>query len=409
MKRLIYFHLICYSVVHSSLSDYSSFKVLKTTPRSTEQLGFLKELCLRAEYDFWRDPSVLENSALIATDDFIALEQELNERGLDTTIVIDNVQSFLDIQMQKLKNVDGKSEFTETYHTYEEINTYLSQLASSNSLVTVSQIGVTYESRGIFSARISTGNVTNKPALYIECGMHAREWISHATCIWIIDSLTSLYGQDPEITQLVNRYDWFITPVSNPDGYTYSWTDDRLWRKNRNPTFIPACIGVDSNRNFDANFGGIGSSNNPCTETYSGPAAFSEAESRAMRDTLLSLKDRLKAVVSIHSNAQLWISPYGYTAELPNDYEEMKRIMTAGVAAINATNSFYYTFGPGSEVLYFTSGTTKDYVYDSLNVIHAYTLELRQTDDGFVPPDTLISSVATEAWNGIQAMANAII
>ena len=108
---------------------------------------------------------------------------------------------------------------------------------------------------------------------------------------------------------------------------------------------------MDSNRNFDANFGGIGSSNNPCTETYSGPAAFSEAESRAMRDTLLSLKDRLKAVVSIHSNAQLWISPYGYTAELPNDYEEMKRIMTAGVAAINATNSFYYTFGPGSEVL----------------------------------------------------------
>jgi len=70
-----------------------------------------------------------------------------------------------------------------------------------------------------------------------------------------------------------------------------------------------------------------------------------------MRDTLLSLKDRLKAVVSIHSNAQLWISPYGYTVELPNDYEEMKRIMTAGVAAINATNSFYYTFGPGSEVL----------------------------------------------------------
>jgi len=57
----------------------------------------------------------------------------------------------------------------------------------------------------------------------------------------------------------------------------------------------------------------------------------------------------------------------------------------------------------------FTSGTTKDYVYDSLDVIHAYTLELRQTDDGFVTPSTLISPVATEAWNGIKAMANAII
>ena len=135
--------------------------------------------------------------------------------------------------------------------------------------------------------------------------------------------MTSLYGQVPEITQLVNRYDWFITPVSNPDGYTYSWTSvtlfiylktvfyldiiqfyvsilqsrpkrffvilliassieydfaflkyvldykqftqrllsqkeielsflltqDRLWRKNRTPTFNPTCIGPHSLRN----------------------------------------------------------------------------------------------------------------------------------------------------------------
>lgn len=56
-----------------------------------------------------------------------------------------------------------------------------------------------------------------------------------------------------------------------------------------------------------------------------------------------------------------------------------------------------------------TSGTTKDYVYDTLGVVHGYTLELRNTADGFITPGTLIAPVATEAWNGIKAMANAIV
>ncbi len=42
-----------------------------------------------------------------------------------------------------------------------------------------------------------------------------------------------------------------------------------------------------------------------------------------MRDILLSLQGRTKAVVSIHNNAQVWISPYGYTTERPVDYAEM--------------------------------------------------------------------------------------
>ena len=33
------------------------------------------------------------------------------------------------------------------------------------------------------------------------------------------------YGIDSGITQLVDTYDWLITPISNPDGYIYSWTN----------------------------------------------------------------------------------------------------------------------------------------------------------------------------------------
>ena len=42
-----------------------------------------------------------------------------------------------------------------------------------------------------------------------------------------------------------------------------------------------------------------------------------------MSDVLITLKDRLKAVVSIHNDAQMWISPYGFTLDRPVDYAEM--------------------------------------------------------------------------------------
>ena len=33
--------------------------------------------------------------------------------------------------------------------------------------------------------------------------------------------------------ELVDELDWYIVPCVNPDGYAYTWSDDRLWRKTR--------------------------------------------------------------------------------------------------------------------------------------------------------------------------------
>ncbi|KAI9560707.1 hypothetical protein GHT06_011657 [Daphnia sinensis] len=315
MKRLVIFSVFMVALAWAQKANYKGYKLLRVTPRTTEQLAYLVNLSLSPDtkgwpsdvktIDFWRDPTTLAESVDIFTDNGALLEQELLSKGMQPSTLMDDVQSFIDQrQAENANSIAAGSRFTETYHTYEE---------------------------------------------------------------------------------------------------------DRLWRKNRkiNPSSI--CIGVDTNRNFDANFGGVGSSDSPCSDTYGGPSAFSEAESRAMRDILLSLQGRVKASVSIHNNAQVWISPYGYTTERPVDYPEMERIMTAGAAAIEATYGTTYPFGPGSEVLYFTSGTTKDYVYGTLGIVHGYTLELRNTPDGFVTPTTLIAPVATEAWNGIKAMANAIV
>ena len=36
-----------------------------------------------------------------------------------------------------------------------------------------------------------------------------------------------------ENADLVDNLNWHIIPVTNPDGYLYSQTTDRLWRKTR--------------------------------------------------------------------------------------------------------------------------------------------------------------------------------
>lgn len=88
--------------------------------------------------------------------------------------------------------------------------------------------------------------------------------------------------------------DFYIVPVLNPDGYEYTHTIDRMWRKNRRVPKTGSCIGTDLNRNFGYKWGGLGASKNPCDETFRGTAAFSEPESKAIKDYITSQRKKFK-------------------------------------------------------------------------------------------------------------------
>jgi len=123
--------------------------------------------------------------------------------------------------------------------------------------------------------RISNGR-PNAPALWIDGGIHAREWISPAAVTYIIDYLVE-NSENLEV-------DYYILPVINPDGYEYTFMSDRLWRKNRRKVGRSGCSGVDLNRNFGYRWGGKGSSTDVCRETFSGSGPFSEPETAAIRN-----------------------------------------------------------------------------------------------------------------------------
>ena len=70
------------------------------------------------------------------------------------------------------------------------------------------------------------------------------------------NQLISDADSDDVTASLREMYNWYIHPVVNPDGYDYTWTDNRMWRKTRRPNEGSDCVGTDGNRNFDRGFGG---------------------------------------------------------------------------------------------------------------------------------------------------------
>ena len=65
----------------------------------------------------------------------------------------------------------------------------------------------------------------DKKVIYIDGGMHAREWAATSTTLYIIEHLLSDYASGDSTAQfLLKKYDFFIVPVVNPDGYEYTHT-----------------------------------------------------------------------------------------------------------------------------------------------------------------------------------------
>jgi carboxypeptidase A1 len=103
-------------------------------------------------------------------------------------------------------------------------------------------------------------------------GQHAREWIAPATALYMAHKLTSEFSEAQPVNHLLHNMEIVIVPIVNPDGYEYTRSGDRLWRKNRRINNGSSYMGVDLNRNWDIKWGQIsgGSSGNPSSEVYRG-------------------------------------------------------------------------------------------------------------------------------------------
>jgi len=133
-------------------------------------------------------------------------------------VKINNVQKLIDDTMpqNQSQGFDFKS-----YHTLEEIYANLDELAKQYPhKVQVVVGGTTFEGRDIKGVKIISNE--ENPGIFIEGGMHAREWISTATVMYILHQLLS--SEDPNVRYIADNHNWIIFPIFNPDGYAYTFT-----------------------------------------------------------------------------------------------------------------------------------------------------------------------------------------
>lgn len=91
------------------------------------------------------------------------------------------------------------------YHRTEDIHGYLEYLAKTYpDLCSVRDIGMSKEGRPLKVLRISNGDPANS-AIWLDGGIHAREWISPAAVTYIINQFTEDWENQPAY---IRNVDW---------------------------------------------------------------------------------------------------------------------------------------------------------------------------------------------------------
>ncbi|XP_050682282.1 carboxypeptidase B-like [Leptidea sinapis] len=329
--------------------------------------------------------------------------------SIDFNIVIEDLQKRineenppLDENEVELQDRRGHRMTWKQYHRLEDIHGFLDYLAKTYpAIVSVKTIGKSYEGRDIKILRISDGKATNK-AVFIDGGIHAREWISPATVTFFINQIAENFDEESDD---VKNIDWYFLPVVNPDGYEFTHTSDRLWRKNRKPLLGRQCIGTDLNRNFGYRWGGRGSSSNPCSDIYRGSRMFSEPESKAVADFIKTTSANFTAYITYHSYGQYLLYPWGYENAVPPDYIDLDEVGKSMAEAIRSAGGSQYTVGASSKVLYPAAGGSDDWA-KSQGIKYSFTIELSDTGHyGFILPTSFIESVAKESFAGLRVLS----
>ncbi|KAF9410924.1 Carboxypeptidase A4 [Podila epigama] len=246
----------------------------------------------------------------------------------------------------------------------------------------------------------------NPKAIIIHAGLHAREWIGPAVATYIAKELVVGYHSKKKIKRLVDQFEFIIVPVLNADGYVYTWENNRMWRKNRQPTSVPFCPGIDPNRSWGYLWSSGGASANPCNEGYQGPEAFAAVEAKMMAD-FITQKKNVVAYLDFHAYSQLWMSPFGADCtKIPKDDEDIIEGAMVAAKSLYDVHNKRFTVGSICSIIVPASGGSVDWTYAVGNVKYSYSIQLRDKGlYGFLLPEAEILPSSEETMAGVMSLA----
>jgi len=412
--------------------DYTGHQVVEVEgPLNNNNIMFLNN-----KVEFWSNPRENSSSVVFLLNKRFRAQvrRYLKNEDILARVRLKNVQEQINqelertnyVQLSSVDRIDHRGKFRKVsvqgdrmdwrrYHRLDTIYGWMKSLADENrDVMSVISIGHSAEGRHILAARIGSNSNPRKPGIFIEGGIHAREWISPASVTYIIKQLVLR----PENRDLIDKFDFYIVPVLNPDGYEYTHNVDRMWRKNRarDDSFlniITNCRGVDLNRNFGYKWGDVGilaspqhGTPLPCLETYMGKTAFSELETQAVRNFLLSHPGKFLAYLSFHSFGSKILYPWSSNAEKVPDWRELHDTANVMAEAIfhQSGGKDFYKIGQAPEIQYRATGGSDDWAKAS-GIKYVFLIELPGKGHAFLLPATWIKHVAKTSLAGLRAFA----
>ena len=287
--------------------------------------------------------------------------------------------------------IPGYACYETVEETFTSMNNLVNQYPSLTRIVDAGDSWTKTQGVGGYDIRVlvltSNNAIRNKPKLFINSAIHAREYatapLSLAFAKWLVEG----YGNNADATWIMDNHETHLMLQTNPDGRKRAETG-LLWRKNTNQNICSRQAnsrGVDLNRNFTDRWNitnGSGSSGNQCSSTYRGPFAGSEPETRAMESYIRSLfpdrrgssdndaapADTSGIHIDIHSFSELVLWPWGdKNSVAPNG---------TALQTLGRKFAFFNGYDPQQAIgLYPTDGTTDSVSYGELGV-PSYTFEL---------------------------------
>jgi carboxypeptidase T len=178
------------------------------------------------------------------------------------------------------------------YYTLSEIGQQLDSLRLVYPTVvgTSDSIGSSLQGRPIWAVRMTADPdvPSNRPQVLYFAMQHPREPMGMMTLLYFMWYLAEHYGQDKEVTYLLQNRDLWFIPIVNVDGYESNRRmapngGGERYKNMRDVVTDGDQHGVNLNNNWGAEWGydDIGSSPDPVHSRYRGTAPFSEPETQA--------------------------------------------------------------------------------------------------------------------------------